>query len=153
MRHVFDFLNQMGWLGEDSLNLFAERGTASSWQIDRTAKVEDPPPALISARPVINPEQPDPVHRYEASIVFENGLFGRTPMGPDREETQTQASERSCKWMKMTVNDDGNLHVPGLGTVSAADLYRLHLKGEKHPAPGIWQPAVRFRKQSDTKGV
>ena len=143
--HVFDFLNQMGWLNEDSLNFIAERGTASIWHIDRTGEPEEPPPALISVRPAVNPEQQDPRYRYEASIVFENGLFGRTPMGPEKEETEAQAKERTCKWMKMTVNEDGDLHVPGLGTVSAAELYRLHLKGEKHPAPGIWQPPVQFR--------
>ena len=142
--HVFDFLNQMGWLNEDSFNFFAERATGSFWHINRTGEPQDPPPALISVRPVVNPEQEDPRHRYEASIVFEDGLFGRTPMGPENEESQDQAKERTRRWMKMTVNKNGDLEVPGLGTVSAGELYRVHLKGEKRPAPGIWQPPVQF---------
>ena len=142
--HVFDFLNQMGWLNEDSFNFFAERATGSFWHINRTGEPQDPPPALISVRPVVNPEQEDPRHRYEASIVFEDGLFGRTPMGPENEESQDQAKERTRRWMKMTVNKNGDLEVPGLGTVSAGELYRVHLKGEKSPAPGIWQPPVQF---------
>lgn len=145
LRHVFDFLNQMGWLNERSLIFVRDRGTASSWFIDRTGEPEVPPPRLISARPLVHAEQPDPRYRYEASVVFENGVFGRTPMGPEREESETQAKKRTQKWMKMTVNDRGDLHVPGLGTVSAAGLYRSHLKGEKYPAPGLWQPPVQFR--------
>ena len=146
LRHVFDFLNQMGWLHEESFIFLADRGTTSSWHVDRTGEAEDPPPALISVRPLINPEQQDPRFRYEASMVFENGVFGRTPMGPEREETEEQAKERTHKWMMMTVNEDGDLYVPDLGTVSAAKLYRNHLKGEKRPAPGIPQPWVQFRK-------
>ena len=137
LRHVFDFLNQMGWLHEESIIFLADRGSTSRWLVDRTGEPESPPPSLISVRPLFNPEQQDPRFRYEASMVFENGVFGRTPMGPEREETEAQAKDRTRKWMTMTVSGDGNLYVPDLGTVSAAVLYRNHLKGAKQPAPGI----------------
>ena len=145
LRHVFDFLNQMGWLHEESIIFLADRGSTSRWLVDRTGEPESPPPSLISVRPLFNPEQQDPRFRYEASMVFENGVFGRTPMGPEREETEAQAKDRTRKWMTMTVSGDGNLYVPDLGTVSAAVLYRNHLKGAKQPAPGIPQPWVQFR--------
>jgi len=145
LRHVFDFLNQMGWLHEGPI-FFKERGVASYWFINRAGDVEDPPPALISVRPAVHPEQEDPRHRFEAGMVFENGLFGRTPMGPEHEESEEREKETMEKWKGMTVNADGDLDVPGVGTASAAALYRSHLEGERRAAPGLWQPAVRFRK-------
>ena len=145
LRHVFDFLNQMGWLTEGSFILLAERGATSLWHVNRTGPIEEPTPPLISVRPLIDPDQEDPRFRYEASMVFENGVFGRTPMGPESEGTKAQTKERRRKWMRMTVNADGDLHVPDLGIVSAAELYRSHLKGERHEAPGIWSPLVQFR--------
>ena len=66
-------------------------------------------------------------------------------MGPEREETPAQAKDRTCTWMKMYVNKAGDLEVPGLGTVSVADLYQRTLKGERHTGPdipGLW---IQFR--------
>ena len=144
LRHVFDFLNQMGWLSEDSVNFDAQRSGISLWRIDRTGEPEDPTPVLISVRPLFYPEQQDPQFRYGASIVFENGLFGLVPMGPQHEETEAQAEDRARKWGKMTVNEGGDLHVPDLGSLSAADLYRHLLAGERRSGPGIWQPPWQF---------
>ncbi|MCY4381823.1 MAG: hypothetical protein OXE44_01580 [Nitrospinae bacterium] len=145
LRHVFDFLNQMGWLNENSFVFIEERGTTSSWHIDRTGEPEEPAPSLISVRPLVYPEEQDPRYQYAASIVFENGVFGRIAMGPEKEETEAQAKDRTRKWMKMTVNEKGDLYVPDLGTVSAAKLYWNCLKGERNPGPGIWEPSVQFR--------
>ena len=144
LSHVFDFLNQMGWLSEDSLNFDVGRMTASTWRIDRTGEPEDPAPALISVRPFVDPEQQDQQFRYGASVVFENGLFAHVPMGPGHDETEAQAKDRARKWKSTTVNEDGDIHVPGLGTVSAAELYRHVLEGERHPGPGIWLPPWQF---------
>ena len=145
LRHVFDFLNQMGWLHEAPTFNLDESGKSSTWNIDRDREVEDSTPALVSVRPIVHPEQSDPRYRYEASIVFENGVFGRTPMGPENEETEAQAKERTRRWMEMTVNGAGELSVPGLGTVSAATLYRNTLKGERRPAPAMPGPWIQFR--------
>ena len=144
LSHVFDFLNQMGWLSEDSLNFDVRRMTASIWRIDRTGEPEDPAPALISVRPFVDPEQQDPQFRYGATVVFENGLFAHVPMGPEHDETEAQAKDRARKWKSMTVNEDGDIHVPRLGTLSASELYRHVLKGEMHPGPGIWLPPWQF---------
>ena len=146
LRHVFDFLNQMGWLTEGPTFLPDRPGTSSAWTIDTTGDPEKPAPALISARPFVNPQGPDPRQHYGAGVAFENGVFGNTPMGPVREETPAQAKERTRKWMKMYVNKAGDLEVPGLGTVSAADLYQGTLKGERHTGPGIPGPWIQFRK-------
>ncbi len=145
LRHVFDFLNQMGWLNENSNIFTTEQEITSSWQIDRTGEPEEPPPALISLRPLVYPEEQDPRYQYAASIVFENGVFGLIPMGPEKAETETEARDRTRKWMKMTVNEKRDLYVPDLGTVSAAKLYWNCLKEERSPGPGIWEPWVQFR--------
>ena len=145
LRHVFDFLKQMAWLGEGPPLLVTEQGGATSWRMDKEREPEEPPPALISVRPFIDPRQQDQRYRYGASVVFENGVFGTTPMGPEREENEAQAKERSRKWMKMTVNESGDLYVPDLGTVPAAELYRSYLKGEVSRGPGIPGPWIQFR--------
>ena len=145
LQHIFDFLNQMGWL-HDNPSIFIEgQGQASRWRIDREGDAEESTPALVSVRPFVDPQQKDPRYRYGASVAFENGVFGTTPMGPEREETEAQAKDRTRKWMKMTVNERGDLYVPHLGTVPAVKLYRDHLKGEKLPGPGIPGPWVQFR--------
>ena len=73
------------------------------------------------------------------------GSSETTPMGPKNEETETQAKERTQKWMKMTVNESGDLYVPDMGTISAAELYLDYLKGEVRVGPGIPGPWVQFR--------
>ena len=129
LRHVLDFLNQMGWL--DSGVVIEEQGKASSWYIDRQGEFEESAPALISVRPLVDPEAQDPRYRYGASIVFENGVFGSIFMGPEKEETVAQAKDRTLKWKKMMVNEKGYLDIPGMATVPAGRLYRNCLKGEK----------------------
>ncbi len=146
VRHIFDFLNQMGWLDENTPHVISEPGKASTWRMDREVEPEGPTPALISVRPFVDPLQNDPRYRYGASVAFENGVFGTTPMGPDNEETKAQESSRTDKWLKMTVNERGDLNVPDLGTVSAARLYRDYLKGDLRPGPGIPGPWIQFRK-------
>ena len=145
LRHVFDFLNQMGWLTEELPVALDGQGQSSTWLIDRSGDPEQPTPALVSVRPLINPAEPDPRYRYGAGIVFENGVFGNIPMGPEHEETAAQAKERARGWMTMTVNDTGDLSVPGWGTASLASLYRNALSRERHFGPAIWGPWVQFR--------
>ena len=145
MRHVIDFLNQMGWLHEGSPLFISERGQSSTWKIDRQGGSDESAPALVSVRPFVDPLQQDPRYRYGVGVAFENGVFGTTPMGPKNEETETQAKERTQKWMKMTVNESGDLYVPDMGTISAAELYLDYLKEEVRVGPGIPGPWVQFR--------
>ena len=144
LRHVLDFLNQMAWLSENPVVSPEGYGRASIWVTDKEGDVEDPAPALVSVRPLVDPQQEDPAFRYGATMVFENGVFGQIPMGPEREETEAQAKERALKWQKMTVDERGDLCIPDYATVGAAQLYFACLKGEKQPGPGIWSPRVQF---------
>ena len=146
LRHVFDFLNQMSWLTEGPAVIRDGPVKPSAWQIDRTSELELPAPALVSVRPFVNPLESDTRYRYGASIAFENGVFVTIPMGPEREETPARAKDRARKWIKMTVNEAGDLSVPGLGTVSADSLYRSALNEEKYFGAGIPGPWIQFRK-------
>ena len=145
LRHVIDFLNQMGWLHQNSFTVIAEQGKASSWSIYKEGEPEEPTPALISVRPFVDPLGHDPRYRYAASIAFENLVFGAVPMGPENEETEVQAKNRTEKWLKMTVNEQGDLYIPGLATVPADELYWNALKGEQQLGPGLWSPPIQFR--------
>ena len=100
---------------------------------------------MISVRPVVDPLHQDPRYRYGVCVAFENGVFGATPMGPEREEMKAQAQTRMDRWMKTVVNGAGDLEIPDLGTVPAAELYADYLKGERGRGPGIWGPWVQFR--------
>ena len=149
LRHVLDFLNQMGWLHESESIQLDERGRGSFWTLDRTEQPGEARPALISVRPVVHWDAHDPRFRYEASIVFDNGAFGRIPMGPAEDWPEWQHKQVAERWAKMTVNDDGDLHVPGWATVSAGLLYANCMTGERQSGPGIASPWVQFREQPD----
>ena len=145
MRHVIDFMNQMAWLHQGSPALVTEQGKVISWRLDKEAEPETPTPALISVRPFVNPLEQDPRYRYGASVAFENGVFGTTPMGPEHEENQAQAETRAQNWMRMTINEHGDLHVPDFGTILASDLYIDYLKGESRPGAGIPGTWTQFK--------
>ena len=145
LANIFDFLNQMGWLSTFPAFALESPGKSSTWDIDQTGEIVDPPPAIVSVRPVVDLGATDPRYRFSAGVAFEDGTFGNVPMGPETEESAKQAKGRSSKWLKMTVNEAGDLYVPGLGTASAAVLYREILKGEKVSGPGMWGPPVQFR--------
>ena len=142
--HIFDFLNQMAWLHESPLWSSGEPPRFSHWGVDRAAQPERTTPKLISVRPVVDLQQENPQFQYVATVVFENGVFGSVPMGPERPEHEARAKERSQKWMQMRVNENGDLYVPEVGSVSAHDLYRGCLE-ERQPGPGTWSPFVQFR--------
>ena len=106
----------MAWLHQGSPVLVTERG--------KEGEHEAPQLALISVRPFVNPLEQEPRYRYGARVAFENGVFGTTPIGPEREENPGRAETRAQKWMRITMNEHGDLPVPDFGTVPAADLYR-----------------------------
>ena len=149
LRHVLDFLNQIGWLHEPGPIHLDDQGRASFWTLDRTERPGEARPDLISARPIVDWDRQDPRFRYEVSVVFENGVFGRIAMGPAEEVPEWQHKQMAERWMNMMVNDDGELQVPGWTIASAEVLYRSCLTDERQPGPGIWSPPFRFREPSD----
>ena len=143
LRHVLDFLNQMDWLTADPVHIFDQPGPprTSRWDILREKPQEGVPPPLVSIRPLLTPDAEDPRYRYGASIAFEDGVFGRIPMGP----LGGGSPQLDALWQKMKMDDDGNLKVPGADAVPAGELYGLCLKPRTR-GPGVWSRWVQFRK-------
>ena len=85
LRHVLDFLNQMGWLTEVPVVVSdAPRVEAVGWHLDRE-NWDGAVPSLVSVRPMLDADADNPAHRYGASIVFEDGIFGCISMLPPAE--------------------------------------------------------------------
>ena len=143
LRHVLDFLNQMGWLVPEPISL--GKAGFSLWHV-RTDNVPLQPPRLISVRHLLDPEQDDPRYRYAASIAFEDGVFALVPMGPSA-ETPEQAAEWTRLWPGMAISADGSrLVVPGLSDdgIPAGQLYLNSLAGPHTKRPAPWSPAVKI---------
>ncbi|MYD72361.1 MAG: hypothetical protein F4W89_16700 [Acidobacteria bacterium] len=145
LRHVLDFLNQMGWLTEGPILVSGPPDVqAIGWHVNRD-DWDGRIPTLVSARPMLDTNAENPIYRYGASIVFEDGVHGCVPFVPPS-ETPEETERMSRLWPAMTVTDDGDLVVPGLGVeISAARLYRSLMKGERQAGP-MWGPAMRFSK-------
>ena len=143
LRHILDFLNQMGWLQQGRV-LTLESGRMSFWQIDRSRSDPSPTPSLISVRPMVDMQEQDPVFHYQASVVFEDGVFGQFAMGPSRREVRAEARDRSDRWMRMMVTKTGDLCVPGLTIIPASDLYQEALYGKTRRHPGMWMPPTKM---------
>lgn len=150
LRHVLDFLNQMGWLVPEPISL--GKAGFSLWHV-RTDNVPLQPPRLISVRHLLDPEQDDPRYRYAASIAFEDGVFALVPMGPSA-ETPEQAAEWTRLWPGMAISADGSrLVVPGLSDdgIPAGQLYLNSLAGPHTKRPAPWSPAVKIREPQQSK--
>ena len=145
LRHILDFLNQMGWLTENPVSV--SDGLARQiicWHIDREGWDGNVPP-LVSVRPMLDADTKDPTFRYGASIVFEDGVFGCISFVSGT-ETPAETERKSRLWPTMRLSANGSLMLPGSDKeVSAGTLYRHLLKGERTARP-TWGPAMRFRR-------
>ncbi len=148
--HVLDFLNQLGMLADGPL--FVGIGTAnartSSWYIDRREQRYPGETGvsiarLVSVRPMVDKRHEDSRHRYFVCIVFEDGLYSTVPMGPESADDEKKDPYRS--WLRVTVDDKGDLLLPGHGAMSASDLYLRVLRGKSRRGPGVWGPWMKFR--------
>ena len=63
-------------------------GVASHAVTPIEREFEQPTLALIWVRSVVHPEQGDLCSRYEVIVLFDNGVFGRAPMGPESKQTE-----------------------------------------------------------------
>ena len=81
MRHVLDFLNQMGFM--TTLPGFLSHGPAASWTLFpgmEEALRSTPAPDLVSLRVSFDRELQGGSTRHIASVVFENGVFTNVPI-------------------------------------------------------------------------
>ena len=150
IRHVLDFLNQMGFM--TTLPGFLSHGPAALWTLFpgmEEALRSTPVPDLVSLRMSFDLELQDGSTRHIASVVFENGVFTNVPI--DYAANHRLLTER-IDWINETrIDEDGNLRLPSGAVKNRQALYGeaidslLH-KGPKAGGVGVPGPAFSFRK-------
>ena len=150
MRHVLDFLNQMGFM--TTLPGFLSHGPAASWTIFpgmAEALADAPVPKLVSLRTAFDSRREDGSSWHVASVVFENGVFVNIPI--DFVSNDRPLRER-IEWInKARIDEDGNLRFPNGTVKDRQSLYReavdaLLNRGPKIEGIGVPGPAFRIRK-------
>ena len=152
LRHVLDFLNQMGWMDASPVFMVGNSqpiGRSSSWSIQSDSDVQrekipipDPTPPLVSVRPLIEKAPNSTAFWYGASVVFEDAVFGQIAMGKSEEPLE----HKNQQWHKMRVDEEGNLNVPGMRSVLGKDLYIACMRGHSVPGPRVSGPWFQFRR-------
>ncbi len=151
MRHVFDFMNQMGWVSGDTYN---PTGSYSGWTIRmemEEALRNDSGRELISIR-VSRTEGPDGESQAVVSYVFDNGIAGHIPVAhPYITPFFIYATlEEANRVMDESVIDEqGDLRFGGC-TVGASVLYEYAINTcfnrEPGSGRGIWSGPYRMRR-------
>ena len=150
MRHVLDFLNQMGFM--TTLPGFLSHGPAASWTLFpgmEEALRSTPAPDLVSLRVSFDRELQGGSTRHIASVVFENGVFTNVPI--DYAANHRSLTER-IDWINETrIDENGNLRFPNGAVKDRQALYGEAIDSLLHKGPeaggvGVPGPAFRFRK-------
>ena len=133
----------MDWLTEHPALILEplDRPRSSGWHIHADREPTPGPPKLVSIRPLVTPEAENPKYRYAVNVAFEDGVFGRIPMGP----ADGSVSEPHKRWEEMRIDEAGSLRVPGAEPALAADLYAACM-GPKTDGPHPWSRWTRFRR-------
>ena len=152
LRHVLDFLNQMGWMdGSPAFTVGSSQpiGRSSSWRIESDYNVQrekipipGPTPPLVSVRPIIEKAPSSTAFLYGASVVFEDAVFGQIMVGKPEELVDGKVQQ----WKKMRVDEEGNLNVPGICSVLGKDLYIHCMRGRKVQGTQVSGPWLQFRR-------
>ena len=149
MRHVFDFLNQMGLM--TTMTGFLNDGPVAAWTIFpdvETVLRSRPVPPIVSLRTSMVEEQEDGSSWHALHIVFDNGVFANIPL--DYRNDGSSLPERIEFVRKTHIDLDGNLCfangiVKDRMSVYSEAVDALVGKGPRIglPVPG---PAYRIRK-------
>ena len=150
MRHVFDFLNQIGLM--TNIAGFIEDGTAYSWSAFphmQQALLDRPVPALVSVRTSTVKQDEDGTSFHGVHVVFENGVFGNVLVEwpPDSRPVRG----RITYFQTAQVDSNGDLRFEDGKVMRRDQLYRSsvdttvgkHLEIDDMPVPGPW---FRFKK-------
>ena len=155
MRHVLDFLNQMGFM--TTLPGFLSHGPAASWTLFpgmEEALRSAPAPNLVSLRMSLDRELQDGSTWRIASVVFENGVFTNVPINYAADHRSL--TERIDWINESRIDQDGNLRLSSGAVKDRQVLYGeaidslLH-KGPKLEGVGVPGPAYRFRKDKQER--
>lgn len=148
LRHVFDFLNQMGLMGKAMfIAQSAGRLASASWTISGSEQTlrSRPTPDVISIRP-IGCESNDPDDLWPGlSLVFENGIH--SVVRPQREGA-LPLEETKDIIRRSEIDEQGGLRLGNGSVLSSAYLYRASLdvefQDQKKGSAGRYVPGVSF---------
>ena len=149
MRHVLDFLNQLGLMWGATVAL--SHGPAAKWMV-RPQLAESlskgPIPEIVSLRPSFDRQDEDGTSWHIISVTFANAVFVDAPvpllakMGSVAERT---------RWVEQTrVDEQGDLRFANGQVKARKELYRDALramagKGTKYPGLGVPGPTFQIR--------
>ena len=150
MRHVFDFLNQMGMMS--SFPVARADGSVAGWTV--SPHLEDklrnrPTPAIVSLRAWMDKMLEDGSTYHVIGVVFENGVFVNIPI---HHPPQSRAVRERIKFFKQTrVDKNGDVRFADGSIKSRGPLYQeavdaLLGKGPKIEGVGLAGPWLKFRK-------
>ncbi|MCY4367742.1 MAG: hypothetical protein OXE17_16195 [Chloroflexi bacterium] len=147
MRHVLDFLNQMGFITKTPG--FLDNGAAASWTIfpwmeDDLASI--PAPRLVSLRIEMDNQWDDGSSWHVASVVFENGVFCHIPI--QHPADGTPVPNRIDFIGKTRIDEDGNLRFANGFIKERESLYQeavAALLGKGTKIEGVGVPGPPFR--------
>jgi len=136
LSHVFDFLNQMGWMARSPIHVEADRVVVwLPFQDDLGPAAETP--RIASVRPlVVEPHESG--FRYGFSVVFEDGMFGQVAVLTDGMSMDDE------RWRAIRVNQAGGVHVPPDTVIAARRVYEW-MFAPTTKGPGSYSPPLRFR--------
>lgn len=150
MRHVLDFLNQMGLMTKAPG--FLADGSHAAWTFFPGIEKDlanKPVPRLVSLRTSMDKELDDGSSWHVVSVVFENGVFADIPVHYD--DTRSSLKQRIEFLNKTIIDRDGNLRFANGRVKDRNSLYweamqALLGKGPKMEGLGVPGPAFRFSK-------
>ena len=152
MRHVLDFLNQMGFMTKSPG--FLSHGPNAGWTVF-PGMDEDlanrSVPRLVSLRASMDQVPDDGSSWHVVSVVFENGVFVDLPVCYGNDGSTIQ--QRNDFFDKTSIGDDGNLRFAN-GLVEDRELLyqgavkALFGKGPKLEGLGVPGPAFRIKRDN-----
>ena len=151
MRHVFDFLNQIGFLNKPG-GLLGD-GSLANWRFFphmEGAMAGRPAPWIVSIRTSMSHAREDGSSVHVVSVVFENGVFVNVPV--DYEPDGRTLRERIDFIDRTFIDSDGNVRFANGDTKDRAILYTEAVaaqfgKGPKIEGVDIYGPLIRFKRR------
>ena len=150
MRHVFDFLNQLGFMTKRPG--FRDDGPTAAWALFpgmEEGLTNRPIPRLVSLRTSMDKELPDGSSWHVVSVVFENEVFANVLVPYD--DDGSSSGERIEFFNKTVIDEDGNLRFANGHAKDRKDLYQEAIaallgKGPKIEGAGVPGPAFQFKR-------
>ena len=147
MRHVLDFLNQMGFL--TTMPGFLSHGPAAKWTVFpdmEDALRKGPLPQLVSIRISMDKVQDDGSSWHIVSVAFENGVFTNIPV--EYPNDGSSSAERIEFFNNTSVDKNGDLRFANGLAKDRGSLYMeavATLVGKGHKIEGLGVPGPSFR--------